>query len=271
MLSGPLSRSQLFAWTFALGCVNGLGSRVIETVRAVGWSDAVVSTFEVSAIVWIACVGGLTLLSRDEGDQIRGADIAVAGALLVLIALPIGGLSWLAIALLSLYVVLLTNPPSARRRGAMILLAVTVPMLWSRLLFRYFAPFILDIDASLISLLLGMPRTGNLVRFVDGSGSLAILPYCSSLHNVSLVVLTWVAINQWLGRRWSSTDWQWIVLAVVAVVAINVTRMSLMGLTSRHYQAIHGLWGDTITNLLILGAIVGICALGVRRELLARS
>ena len=164
LLFGPMSRSQLFAWTFALGCVNGLSSRAIEMVREVGWSTAVLSTFEVSAIVWIACVGGISLLLRDVGDQIRGADIVVVGALLVPIALPIGGLSWLAIALLSLYIILLTNPPSARRRGAMILLAVTVPMLWSRLLFRYFAPFILDIDASLISLLLGTPRTANLVQ-----------------------------------------------------------------------------------------------------------
>jgi hypothetical protein len=271
MLFGPMSRNEYIAGLFALACANGLGSRMIEMVREVGWTAAILSTFEISAIVWISCVAGLTLVLREGGGEIRRLDLAVGAVLLVLIALPIGGLSWLAVTLLGLYVALQTDPLSALRRGAMILLAVTVPMLWSRLLFRYFANFILQIDASLVSLMLGTSRSGNLVRFVDDSGTLAIVPYCSSLHNVSLAVLTWVAINQWLGRRWSSSDWQWIVLAGVAVVAVNVTRMSLMAVNSTFYQAIHGSWGSLATNLLTLCAVVGLCVMGVRRELFARA
>ena len=270
-LLGRLSRDEFFAGLFVLACANGFGSRIIETVRAVGWTDAVLSTFEISLIVWLSCVAGLTLILREGSGEIRRSDFVLGGVLLIPIALPIGGLSWLAVTILSGYIILFTDPPSLRRRGAMILLAVTVPMLWSRLLFRYFADFILQIDASLVSLLLGTSRSGSVVRFADDSGTLAIVPYCSSLHNVSLVILTWVAINQWLGRRWSSSDWQWIVIAGVAVVAVNVTRLSLMGLSAVHYQAIHGFWGDTIVNLLILCAVVGVCLLGVRREIFARA
>jgi hypothetical protein len=70
---------------------------------------------------------------------------------LVLIALPIGGLSWIAVAGLALYILLFTGADLPMRRGAIILLAVTVPMFWSRLLFQYFANFILEIDASLVA------------------------------------------------------------------------------------------------------------------------
>lgn len=266
-----MSRNEFFAGLFILYCANGLGSRVIASVDAVGWTDAILSTFEVSAIVWISCIGGVGLIVGERSDEIRRSDLVVGGALLIPVALPIGALSWLAVTILSLYVIYFTRPPSSRRRGAMILLAVTVPMLWSHLLFTYFANFILQIDASLVSLLLGTPRSDNLVRFADGSGSLIVLPYCSSLHNVSLTILSWVAINQWLARRPLASDWQWIVVAGLAVVTINVTRLSLMGLSIKHYQAIHSFWGQTITNLLILCAIVGICWLGARRELFSRA
>ena len=272
VLFRSLSRDGFFAGLFILYCANGFGSRVIASIDAVGWADAVLSTFEVSAIVWLSCIAGVGLILREASeDEIRGLDLLVGGVLLIPVALPIGALSWLAVTILSLYVVYFTHPPSSRRRGAMILLAVTVPMLWSPLLFRYFADIILQIDAALVSMLLGTPRSDNLVRFVDGSGSLLVLPYCSSLHNVSLTILSWVAINQWLARRPSASDWQWIVVAALAVVTINVTRLSLMGLSMKHYQAIHGFWGQTITNLLILCCIVGICWLGAKRELFSRA
>ncbi len=268
-LFGPMSRNEYFAGLFALASANGLGSRMIEIVREIGWSGAMLSTFEISSVVWISCFAGLTMVMREKGNEIQRLDLVVGAVLVVLIILPIGGLSWLAVSLLSLYIATFADPLSSLRRGAMILLAASVPMLWSRLLFRYFANFILQIDASLVSLMLGTPRSGNLVRFVDDSGTLAIVPYCSSLHNVSLAILTWVAINQWLGRRWSSADWQWIGLAAVAVVAVNVTRMSLMALSTSYYHAIHGPWGDMATNLLTLCMVVGLCAMGVRRELFA--
>jgi hypothetical protein len=269
-LSGWLSRDELFATLFILGCLNGLGSQVTQSVRVSGWTDALLSTFGISAIVWIACFGGLSLILRDKMGIIRPLDLMLGLALLLLIALPITALSWLAVTILCLYVLLFTDPSSSQRRGTLILLATTVPMLWSRLLFRYFANFILEIDASFIGLLLGTGHMGNLVRFADQSGNLLISPYCSSLANVSLSFVTWVTISQWLSHRWSIKDLGWCFLAAISVIVINVIRISLMGLSEMHYQLIHNYWGDMIANLLILGLMVGLCLLGVKRELFAR-
>jgi exosortase/archaeosortase family protein len=266
-LSGLLSRDEFFATLFILGCLNGLGSHVVASVRVVGWTDALLSTFGISAIVWIACCGGVRLILRERTGIIRPLDLILGLALLLAIALPIGALSWLAITILCLYVLLFTDPSSSRQRGALILLATTVPVLWSQLLFRYFASFVLEIDASLIGLLLGTGHTGNLVAFADQSGSLVISPPCSSLANVSLAFVTWVTISQWLSHRWSFKDLSWCFLAAVSVIAINVTRISLMGLSEMHYQMIHNQWADTIANLLIVGLMVGWCLLGVKREL----
>jgi hypothetical protein len=165
--SGLMSRDEFFATLFILGCLNGLGSPVVYSVRVSGWTDALLSAFGISAIVWIACFCGVGLILRERTGKIRPLDLILGLALLPLITLPIGALSWLAITILSLYVLLFTDPSSSQKRGALILLATTVPMLWSRLLFRYFANFILEIDASLIGLLLGTGHRGNIVRFAD--------------------------------------------------------------------------------------------------------
>jgi len=265
-----MPRDEYFAALFIVGALNGLGSRIIETVRSVGWTEATFSTFGTSAIVWVAFYAGIRLILQESSEKIRIADLVVGIGLLIPIALPIGGLSWVAISVLSLYVFLFSEPLSPRRRGAIILLAATVPMLWSQLLFRYFANAILSIDASLVGLMLGTGSHGNVVPFVDGSGSLIILPYCSSLANVSLAFLAWILISQWEPHRWSIRDLYCCLVAASAVVSVNITRIGLMGLSQKSYNAIHSQWGFTITNLLILGLTLGICLLGVRRETDAR-
>jgi hypothetical protein len=184
---------------------------------------------------------------------------------IVLVILPIGPLSWLAVTALSLYIIFSTNVASSRR-GAFILLATTVPMLWSRLLFRFFANLILQIDASLVGWLLGTHRTGDIVDFADGSGVLVILPGCSSLANVSLAILCWVTVSELAGHKRSAFDLFWCLTACVSVIAVNVTRIGLMGLSQWHYAIIHGSLGEVVGNAIILGLIVGFSVLGARRE-----
>jgi hypothetical protein len=144
-------------------------------------------------------------------------------------------------------------------------------MLWSRLLFRFFANPILEIDASLVGWLLGTHQTGNLVEFADGSGLLVILPDCSSLANVSLAFLCWLTVSQFVGHKTSAYDILWCLLACASVVAVNVTRLSLMGWSNLQYDEIHSHWGDAVANTIILSLTIGFCTLGVRRELFSHA
>jgi hypothetical protein len=43
--------------------------------------------------------------------------------------------------------------------------------------------------------------------------------------------------------------------------------MTILGLSDWHYATFHNQWSDALVNTIILGLIVGICAVGVRREL----
>lgn len=264
-----LTLGEFFAGLFVLGCVNGLVPRAIQSVERLGWADALFNTFEISALVWLSCAAGISLVLRDRTVGVGSSELAVGAGFVLLVILPIGPLSWLAVAALSLYVIFSTKVDSSRR-GAFILLATTVPMLWSRLLFQFFANLILQIDASIVGWILGTERTGDVVKFADGSGVLVILPSCSSLANVSLAFLCWVTVSQLISHKRSAYDLLWCLMACVSVVAVNVMRISVQGLSQWHYATFHSAWGDAVTNTIILGLIVGFSVLGVRRELFRR-
>ena len=218
-----------------------------------------------------ACFAGISTLLQEDADEIRSVDLAVGGVFLILVMVPIFALSWVAVTGLSLYILVFANDRSARRRGALILLALTVPMLWSKLVFQFFAGPILEIDASLAALLLGTDRIGNFVGFGDGSGYLVIAPACSFLANTSLAFLCWVSVTQWAKHQWSPIDILWSVLACTSVIAVNVARIALTGWSRGHYEAIHSPLGTMIAGIIILGVAVGFSVLSARRELFARA
>jgi exosortase/archaeosortase family protein len=144
-------------------------------------------------------------------------------------------------------------------------------MLWSRLLFQFFAGPILEIDASLAALLLGTDRIGNVVGFGDGSGYLVIAPACSFLANTSLAFLCWISVTQWAEHKWSRIDILWSSLACISVIAVNAARIALTGLSRGHYDAIHSPLGNMVGGAIILVLTVGISVLSARRELFSRA
>jgi exosortase/archaeosortase family protein len=267
-LRHSIPRDQFFAGLYTVGCINGLGGNIISSLRGGDWTGGVQ---HISVIVLFACVAGVSFFFRNKADEITGRDLAVALVFLTLIVVPISEVNWAAVTGLSFYILLFANDHAARKRGALILLAVTVPMLWSRLLFSFISQPFLDLDASLVGWELGTHRTGNIVNFLDGSGDLVILPACSSLTNVSLAFLCWVSVSQWVEHKSSRQDILWCLLACCSVIALNVTRISIMGLSRWHFMTFHYGWGATLFNAIILVCTVGITMLGVRRELFSRA
>jgi hypothetical protein len=265
-----LHRDEFFAGLYILGCANGLLGRLLQSAQADGWISAV-TNIDINVIVLFAAFVGVSAFLNADKDEIRPADLAVGVVFLGLISLPISPLSWLAVTGLSLYIFLFASGGPDRTRGAIVLLALTVPMLWSRLLFQFFAKIILNIDATLVATLLGTEGTGNTVRFADDSGYMVVLPPCSSLANMSLAFLCWIAVTQWAKHRWTAVDILWSLLACASVIAVNVSRISLMGMSRSNYIAIHSQWGDLVTNSIMLVLMVGVSVLGARREIFSRA
>ena len=264
--SSPISRNEFLAAVCLFTFINGLWSRTIHSTLRSGWIDGALRTFDTSVIVWLACFLGVSLVLREKSDQVKHLDFGVGILAIALASLPIGGLSWFALSLICVYILAISGRGSARARGAIILLAATVPMLWSLMLYQFFANLILNIDASLISWLLGTDRSGNMVQFLQGPDYLVILPACSSLANTSLAFLCWIVLSQSVGHRWSPRDLLWCALSCISVISLNVLRMSLMGVGYGFYELIHGPLGNGVSNLLITGVALTICLIGLRRE-----
>ena len=269
-LQHALPRNELFAGLYVVACANGLLGRSVYTLNLEGWRGAVMG-FEINVIVLAACFAGVYLIATGSRDRIRTLDLVVALAFLGLVSLPSYALSWVAVTGLSFYILWFANDGAERRRGALILLALAVPMLWSRLLFQFFARFLLELDATMAAWLLGTERTGNLVRFADNSGYMLITPACASWANVSFAFLCWVVVSQWVNHRWRSIDLLWLFLACASVVAINVIRIALTGQSQGNFQLIHNHYAQPVLGTVFLCLIVGFSVIGARRELFHRA
>jgi len=263
-------RGEFFAGLFILGFSNGIFERIAGAIEKGSIENAILGTFGISVLVWVACFIAVSLLLRQPPEPVTRNDLILGVAVIAAVLVPSAKVSWIALTVLGLYGLRCFEAASPARRAAFVILAVTVPMLWSRLVFAMLSDLILQADASLVSLIVGTGRVGNTVGFADNSGYLIILPACSSLADVSLAVLGWALFTQALTRRPSLKDVWWCLAACSAVIVINVTRIALIGLHPEHYELIHGAVGAGVASFLALVAIVGSNLIRVRGDLFAR-
>jgi exosortase/archaeosortase family protein len=150
------------------------------------------------------------------------------------------------------------------RSGAAIIFAVTIPELWARMLFAAVSNYVLQIDALLVSLFVGTRPEGNLVPFANSAGMIIIAPGCSSISNVSLALLCTAAYANFYHQALSARLLLRGLFAVLAVVAINVVRVGLIGIEPSQYDLIHGTIGATIAGWVTAITIVAVSSTGLR-------
>jgi hypothetical protein len=267
-----LPRGQLMAALLLIASINGLIPQAAAYVGQVGWLAAIADTFGISIIVWAAWISACYLSFQLQNDErLRRTDLLVAGAVVVLVAAPTLKMSWLGVCLLAAYVFFTSPKNSAQQRGAVIFFAMCVPMFWGPTLFTFTAAPLLDVDAFLVSSLLGVERTGNLVQTFDSIHRIQIWPGCSSFHNISQAALAWLALSQTLGRRLRATDILWCGLAISLAFTVNLIRLALFCIFPDSYATIHGPIGSQTAGALTLILITVVCIFGLRRELFARG
>jgi exosortase/archaeosortase family protein len=268
-LLAALSRHQLFGGLFLLGFVSAVTDRVISSILSRGFAESVSLTFDVSAIVWGSCYFALSLAGESQPQKVGPRDWIAAAIAATAFLFPATLVNWVALTCFSGYVAFATARRSPLQRSAWIVLAVTFTMFWSPRIFAVFSEWILAGDAELVSWITGTGRVGNTVQLRDGSGYLWIAPTCSSMANISLAVLCWTAFAQLSARAASKGDVAICIITCLCVIAINVTRIGLIGYYPDWYEALHGSIGTVIFGYLTLVTIVGICVLWKRRELLS--
>jgi hypothetical protein len=271
-----MKRDHFFCGLFILAVINGLVPFVVGSVVTQGWYGALLGSFGLSAVVLLACIAGSVLLYDSQLDEvITIPDRMLALGVLALTIVPFAKFSGMALTVLGLYIVSVSSAGSKRRRGALIALAATGPMLWGPFLMEIFGPALLQADAFMVSSLLGTAHSGNVYSGAIGSSGLparfVIYPACSSLHGMSIAVLAFVTINNTVGVAWSARHLAYGLVAALSVMAVNVSRLSLIGLFPSHFSAIHGSPGSDIAGWLSLALVLTVSFLGVGREAFVRA
>ncbi|MCJ2011417.1 hypothetical protein [Methylobacterium sp. J-076] len=248
----------------AIGFLNAIAFQVGSSIDELGFSGALANTFGVSVIVWVAMAITLDLLRREPDRAPTRNEERVFLGLAVIFLLPVKFVAWIGLALLALEIVAKADKGSSAAKGGWILLAITVPMFWSKLVFSLFSTLLLQADTMLVSLVLGLERMGNVITLADGHTRLWIAAHCSSVANVSLTVLGWVLFQQLAGPR-RAPGLGWCALCCGLIVALNAARICLMGLFPQHYDLLHGAVGAGVASWLMVGTVFGTLSYGARR------
>ena len=172
-------------------------------------------------------------------------------------------MGWLGIAATGAHLRLSPRSDALARRAGSVFLALTIPVLWARILFASASNTILGLDARLIGWVVGTRSHGNTIDLANGTGVIFLEPACSSLTNLSLVILCGVLFVKGQGCRWSAGAVAAIAAAGAVTVAINVLRIALIGVMPQHYAEIHGLPGAAIATWATIAAMLAIFSYGI--------
>jgi hypothetical protein len=253
-------RSQIIAGAYLLGVANGLAPNACKSILKYGLWRALANTFDVSLIVVAAALVGFYMAKRVPTRPIDTWDGLIGGIYLLCLAIPHGGASWVALTILAL------SEGSRQRRSAEAIAAacvfgtIAISEFWTRVVINLFAVPLLSIDATIVASLLrliegeGVAQAGNLIDNAKGQ-SLAVMVPCSSLQQISYGLLCWVMVVRAFRPAWRWVEVPTALVAGIAIIILNVLRMTLMGINHNYYLFFHlnfvGI-GAEIYNVLIV-------------------
>lgn len=264
------SRTRLFAVVGCVAAVNGFAGRIASSVHEQPLISALLDLGGVSAIVWFAIAALFALATEapaDRAARISRADAMVAGLTLALAFLPLNFAGALGLLLCGGYLALASPGGGTDRRIALIMLALTGPLIWGRFLLALVGPLLLQMDAGLAALLAGVPAEGNVVSLRGESGVLYVALGCSSVHNMSLAVLLFVAVTQLLRLDYTLPLLLTGVAAALAMAVVNVLRLATMARFPDYFDLIHTGWGGSAFGAASFVAAGAVIAWGVHAQL----
>lgn len=243
--AGPLhfdlnfSRSSIFACAGVLAAINAQASDIIVVIEKAPVSQSVAALGGVSAVIWFAMYAALKTGFEAPAEPVQRRDIAVLASVVLLALLPVYLAAPCALLLSSIYLMATSRRDGAARGVAFVLLALTAPLIWGRILLSVVAWPFLRLDAHLVGLVIGAPVDGNIVHFANSSRRFLIAAGCSSVHNMSLALVLWTTAAVLFKVR---IDGRYVAygLAMVALMfALNIARLSAIGLFPESFDLLH--------------------------------
>jgi exosortase/archaeosortase family protein len=261
-----LSRGSAFAAAGVLAALNAQADHIILDLSWQSPVDALLNLGGISAVIW-AAMAAAWKIGGDGNRPLRGSvDLACISIVLLFSFVPISYAAQAGLLLSACYLLATADRLNdAERRAAIVLLALTGPLIWGRLLLRVFEAPILALDARLVGAAIGSRVDGNMVRFADGSGRFIIGDPCSSVHNMSLAIVLWTTAAMLFRIR---IDRRYIMIGVGMaglMFGLNVVRLSVLGLFPAHFDYLHNGGGAVLFGWAGLIGAALLAGLGIIR------
>jgi hypothetical protein len=256
-LTGGKARPAAIGALYLLGVANGLAGNIVMTICANGFSSALADTFDVSLVVIAATSVGMMLIARTPRGRIDTWDRVAGATYLLGLCIPHSAASMAALTFFAAYEGIRQRRSVEAVAAASLFIGIAICQTWGLVLLHLFAGPLLAVDATFVAWLLGtiqgdgVEHIGNLVEVADGQ-PLVIMIGCSSFSNMSFALLCWMTVVRASRPGWLRSDLGIAFGVVIAVIALNVLRMGLMGLSRDAYLLLHGPVGANVFNTLIL-------------------
>ena len=243
--AGPLhldlnfSRASLFACAGVLAALNAQASQILATLNGPTAATALLTLGGISAVMWFAMYAGLKIGFEADGGPISQRDMAVLAAVVLLALLPVSLAAHAGLLLCAAYLLATSRPGGSAGRVGFVLLALTGPLIWGRILLRLFAAPLLNFDAHVVASIIGTPVDGNTVQFANSTKQFLVGAPCSSVHNISLAVVLWTTAAV-LFRVKPDARYIGCGIAMVALMfTLNIARLSAIGLFPGSFEFLH--------------------------------
>lgn len=257
------SRSGVFACAGVLAALNAQADVIINALTYEPVLTGVANLGGVSAVMWVAMYVALKLGCDDESPALTRTDAMVVAAVVTLSFLPVSYAAQVGLLLCAIYLLLNSDSGSASRGVSILLLALTGPLLWGRILLHVLALPLLSLDAHLVALTIGTKVEGNTVQFAGSATPFLIAGPCSSLHNMSLAVVLWSTAGVLFRVRLDARFTAWGLAMAAWMFLVNVARLAAIGCYPADFHFLHeGLGADMFGWAGLLGA-GALAAMGV--------
>jgi hypothetical protein len=234
-----LSRGGAFAAAGALAAMNAEAGQILAALTYQTPIEMMTGLAGVSAVIWVAMFAAWKIGTEDRLQLRSGADYAILAIVVTLSFLPLSFAAQGGLLICGLYLFVTSPRGNPGRRAALVLLSLTGPLIWGRILLNLFAAPILALDAHIVGSVIDAKVDGNIFQAADGSRRFMIGDLCSSVHNISLAIVLWTTAAMLFNIR---IDRRYVAIGAAMVVfmfALNIARLASIGLFPAHFTYLH--------------------------------
>jgi exosortase/archaeosortase family protein len=263
-------RAGAFSLLGIVAALNGFAGSIAKDVHQADSLDDAMKLGGLSAIVWFSLVG-LFLIGGERSDPYvltpRDRLVLIGMALLAFVPVNIAGA--MSVLLGGTYLAVIARGDSSARRVAVLMLALTGPLVWGRVLLTFWGPLLLGVDARFAALIAGVPSHGNVVSFFQHPGVLYVALGCSSLHNMSLAVLLFATLTQMLALRLTPRLLATCALGAISMGFVNILRLAALARYPDHFDYLHtgpGGYMFGVASFVMAGVVIGAGIVAATRD-----